>query len=203
MSWIDTILNFLFPPPVPVSTFAQLPRPLAHEHYPWIFPATRYTGDAQKIAKYLKKTPDAIYLQACARMMAFQIEAYLIEQSLFQSTALYLVPVPQHASRTRERGFNQSALLAHHIQQLLPYTSIQNMLEKTRSTEKQALLPRELRVRNQQHAFACTTTADTLEKQSLVIIVDDIATTGSTLVACKAALEERGFTNVIGLVFAH
>ncbi len=203
MSWIDRILNLLFPPPVPRTAFLELARSPAHEHYAWIFPATSYTGNARKIVKYIKVTPDSIYLHECARLMAATIESYLIELGPMHPSAICLVPVPQHARRTHERGFNQSQLLAEHIQRLLPYTTVQDLLIKTRVTEKQALLPKRLRSTNQRGAFACTNRVHAIPKHSLLILVDDIATTGSTLVACKAALVERGFDSIIGVVFAH
>lgn len=203
MSWIHHILNFLFPPPVSIHAFQTLPHALPHDHEPWILAATQYRSAAQKIAKYIKTTPDMLFFKECAYRMAISLESYVIETHQFQLQHIVLVPVPQHTSRTRERGFNQSELLANQITQLLSYTTTVHALVKTRHTEKQALLPKHKRLKNQQNAFASSIAIATIPPKSLVVLIDDISTTGSTLSACKTALRERGLYNVIGLVFAH
>ncbi len=205
MRFFDTLLNILFPPPVPSTVFTKLPRPTAHDHYSWILAATTYRSEARAIVRYLKKTPDHWYLSKCAVLMARQLEAYLLDELLITTPKIYIVPVPQHRSNTRDRGFSQSALLAKHVARLLPYTTYDDMLEKHIRTEKQALLPRRKRLVNQTGSIRVNNPRKRVVPKSstLIVIIDDVSTTGSTLVACKTALLERGFENVIGLVFAH
>jgi len=142
MSWIDRILDVIFPPPVSLRTFDLLPPPSAHTYESWIFSATRYQSQARAIVRYLKETPDKVYSNRCARMMAKTLEAWLLEHGSFtpQSSRVCIVPVPQHKSTTKDRGFSQSILLAHEMTTLLPYTLVKNILKKHKKTEKQALL---------------------------------------------------------------
>lgn len=203
MSWIHTVLNLLFPPPVPVSAFRSLPPARPHDHCQWILTATQYRHDAKKIVRYIKETPDAVYYKPCAQRMAAALESYLLEMVGLHTSAIALVPVPQHASRTQQRGFSQSQLLAKHIASFLPYTTVENILKKVSKTEKQALLPRAKRLVNQKDSFAYAPSAALVTQQTLIVIIDDVSTTGSTLLECKTALDKHGFKNVIGLVFAH
>jgi ComF family protein len=109
------------------------------------------------------------------------------------SGADILVPVPLHRSRQRERGFNQAKHLAKHLG--LP---VVNALTRTRSTSSQADLPASKRAANVRGAFAPRVDVDGL----IIVLVDDVATTGATLNACAAALLDAGATEVRALTAA-
>lgn len=203
MSWIDSALNILFPPPVSLQAFKALPRSVHHSYEPWILPTTAYKNQAKQIIKYIKETPDNNYIHNCALMIAETLEAWLIEHAQFlsESSSIILVPVPQHTATTKNRGFSQSLLLAKAIQKLTPYTSIELLLKKDKKTEKQALLPKNKRLINQIGAFSYTQSS--LPTSSTIILVDDVSTTGSTLRECRKVLMKNGYKNIIAVVFAH
>ena len=97
-----------------------------------------------------------------------------------------LVPVPLHVSRLRERGFNQSLLLAREVGLRLGMPVLEALLERRRPTRPQAKLPPEERHANVALAFA---RASPLPLGSgLLILVDDVATTGATFSAAARAL---------------
>jgi len=100
------------------------------------------------------------------------------------------IPVPLHPSRRRERGFNQAADLAQHLG--LP---VCHALRRIRATASQAALPAAQRHRNVRNAFVVTEAADRLDGQ-IVVLVDDVYTTGATLDACAAALKAAGVLEV-------
>jgi ComF family protein len=111
-----------------------------------------------------------------------------------------VVPVPLHPSRQRQRGFNQAADLARHLG--LP---LQAALRRTRATATQTALPAAQRHRNVRGAFALAAPphnrAD-LEGR-VVVLVDDVRTTGATLEACARVLkEEAGVREVRALTAA-
>ena len=110
--------------------------------------------------------------------------------------AVCAVPVPLHASRRRQRGFNQAADLAAHLG--LP---VVDALTRVRATAVQAGLPAAQRHRNVRMAFAATRAARTLTGAA-VVLVDDVSTTGATLEACARALKEAGVTEVRALTAA-
>ena len=109
-----------------------------------------------------------------------------------------LVPVPLHHRRMRERGYNQSALLAKEVGTMMETPVAPGVLVHTRDTLPQVSLPREERIRNVEGCFACP---ERVEGKSF-ILVDDVVTTGSTLSACASALKAAGASSVWGIALA-
>ncbi len=102
-----------------------------------------------------------------------------------------VVPVPLHPKRLRERGFNQSALLADYAARACG-SRVAHVLVRVRHTEKQALGTRELRLRNVEGAFVARPNVRGLR----VLLVDDVCTTGATLKSCSEALRVAGARDV-------
>ncbi|MGN6481918.1 ComF family protein [Luteibacter sp.] len=103
-----------------------------------------------------------------------------------------IVPVPLHAARLRERGFNQALELArplarHHGIPLRP-----ELLQRLRSTDAQSELDAEARAANIRDAFV----ASVPPGLGHVAVVDDVMTTGATLEACTLALQRAGVARV-------
>lgn len=110
-----------------------------------------------------------------------------------------VVPVPLHASRQKERGYNQAGLLARALVERLPLTLSETGLIRTRATVPQVGLEARERKVNVQDAFAWT--GDRLEGVC-VLLIDDVCTTGSTLEACALALRQAGAESVWALTLA-
>jgi ComF family protein len=111
--------------------------------------------------------------------------------TLFQG-ADCLVPVPLHASRRRARGFNQALDLARHLNvDGLPVFPVYRALRRIRPTPTQTGLPAAQRHRNVRDAFAPARRAPSL-RGAVVVLVDDVNTTGATLEACARVLREMG-----------
>lgn len=106
--------------------------------------------------------------------------------------------VPLHRARRRERGYDQSALLARHAARALGHRA-QPTLIRTRRTEQQALLARDARRENVRGAFQ----SNRIWEGETFLLIDDVATTGTTLGAAAEALRTAGAGSVVGLVFAH
>lgn len=106
------------------------------------------------------------------------------------------IPVPLHPSRRRQRGFNQAADLARHLG--IPSVAA---LRRIRPTPTQTDLPAARRHRNMRDAFAVTPAARALSG-AIVVLVDDVSTTGATLEACARVLKEAGVVEVRALTAA-
>ncbi len=107
----------------------------------------------------------------------------------------YLLPVPMHPSRLRERGFNQAQEIARIVSRK---TSIEMLhCAKTRDTSSQTSLPWQAREKNVRGAFACESGI-----RGHVAVVDDVMTTGSTLNELAKTLIENGATDVSAWVVA-
>lgn len=132
------------------------------------------------------------------RFFAELLKADPAAQALI-ADADFVLPVPLAAERLRERGFNQSALLAKY---LAPGRVTHQTLWRLRHTAPQAGLDRTLRLRNLQHSMAVNPYMLQAIRGSRVLLVDDVMTTGSTLKACTEALLEAGAKEVNCLVLA-
>jgi len=104
-----------------------------------------------------------------------------------------LVPVPLHPHRKRERGYNQSDLLAREWGQILSLKVEPNFLARVVDTSTQTKLDADKRRANLEGAFR---PGRTFRKDVPVVLVDDVLTTGSTLSACAAALLAAGTPSV-------
>lgn len=110
-----------------------------------------------------------------------------------------LVPVPLHRSRLRERGYNQSALLATSAGELLGLPVIE-AAQRLRATSQQARLTGPERARNVDGAFAVAPGCDVTGLH--LVLVDDVITTGSTINACATALATSGAASVSAVTLA-
>jgi competence protein ComFC len=119
--------------------------------------------------------------------------AALADERLRNVTFDVIVPVPLHPARERERGFNQSALLA---ELLSVHTSLRAkpVLERVRYTTTQTAYDRAERMQNLHGAFRLRKTADV--RGLRVLLVDDVLTTGSTLNECARVLKTAGALSV-------
>jgi len=104
-----------------------------------------------------------------------------------------LIAVPLHAARLRQRGFNQSLLLAQHAGALLGI-EVKEALIRTRRTDAQVNLGSEQRTINVTGAFAVKPNFPVAGLS--ITLIDDVITTGSTLSACAEALITAGATSV-------
>jgi len=109
-----------------------------------------------------------------------------------------LVPVPVHAERLRQRGYNQAAMLARPLGAGLR-VAVADVLSRSRPTSQQHRLNRAQRLRNLRGAFALRFGA---RAPPWVVLVDDILTTSATLEACAAVLRAAGTERVVGVAIA-
>lgn len=105
----------------------------------------------------------------------------------------YLVPVPLHSARQREREFNQAEELAQLIAARAG-APVLRCLRRVRYTTTQTRLDREARMQNLRDAFRVRHTSRV--SQSHLILVDDVFTTGSTVEECARVLKQAGAASV-------
>lgn len=111
-----------------------------------------------------------------------------------------MVPVPIHATRRRERGYNQAEAIASGIAAFAGLPVLPKALRRLRSTRSQTKLGRGDRRANLDGAFACARPGEVKGKR--VLIVDDVFTTGATTDQCAAALLRAGASAVGVLALA-
>jgi ComF family protein len=110
-----------------------------------------------------------------------------------------VVPVPLHAARLRERGYNQAALLAREMARRVGLDVNEKVLIRQRATVSQVELDVSQRKENVHAAFCCS--SDELAGKR-VLLIDDVCTTGATLEACAIALYDGGVRSVQAFTLA-
>lgn len=121
------------------------------------------------------------------------------DQRLWEG-ANFLVAVPLHPARKRERGFNQSRLIARDLARLRGLTVLEGCLVKTGNVPPQAGLHAADREKNVKNAYAVRNGRKVRGKT--LILVDDVTTTGATIRECARVLVEAGAKEVRALTLA-
>jgi ComF family protein len=103
-----------------------------------------------------------------------------------------LVPVPLAGARQRERGFNQSERLSVALARDWNRPVWNDVLVRTRSTDTQTRLTPDARRSNVSGAFRAVSAARARLRGAHLVLVDDVVTTGATLVECASALIDGG-----------
>jgi ComF family protein len=148
--------------------------------------AGAYDGPLRAVVQALKYEGRRSLAKPLARLMRSRCAAVL-------DGADCLIPVPLHSSRRRARGFNQSLDLARHLSEGgLP---VRQALRRVRATPTQTGLPAAQRHRNMRQAFAAAR-RQRAPQGGVVVLVDDVSTTGATLEACARVLKEMGVREV-------
>jgi len=163
-----------------------------------------YTGKLRRIVLRLKFAGDERLGRHLGELLAPTWDS-LSEVGKFDSPLI--VPVPLHSSRRRERGFNQSELLATGLVRALrrrdggtaPQVA-KACLRRQRATPPQTGLSVAARRENLRGAFEVAKPDEVRGRE--IVLVDDVMTTGATLSACARALKRAGAARVVGLTVA-
>ncbi|HLA50789.1 MAG TPA: ComF family protein [Thermodesulfobacteriota bacterium] len=118
---------------------------------------------------------------------------------LFNSHDL-VVPVPLHKKRLKERGFNQSLFLAKGLAGIYNLPVDYLNLKRIRATDPQVNLKGEDRINNVRGAFAAEDRA--VFKDKRVLLIDDVYTTGATVLECSRVLKKAGVKDINVLTLA-
>jgi ComF family protein len=116
---------------------------------------------------------------------------YLLQQQR-QHWPDYLIPVPLHPKRLRERGYNQAALLCTHLSRWLSIPKDLHSCRRIRHTQAQTLIAPKARRRNMQGAFSVSSRF----RASHVAIIDDVYTSGSTTRELTHVLKRAGVETI-------
>ncbi len=216
MTWrtlTDALLASLFEPPC-AACGQVLPHPLdgavcancwasmrartpLTEHFTgrhavnWAGAIDHYEGRLREVIHALKYDRRRSIAKPLGRLMRESGAALLREAEL-------VVPVPLHPHRLRDRGFNQADDLARQLG-----VPVAPLLQRVRHTTSQIELPADRRHQNVRDAFALVPIPDPRSPMAAVIVlVDDVSTTGATLEACARVLKRAGVKEVRALTAA-
>lgn len=152
--------------------------------------ALRYTFPVDALVQALKYRSDL----PLAPILASLLLAKLWDDPMPD----YIIPVPLHPARLRERGFNQALEIGRHLCKQTGIELLSAACIRIRSTPSQTELPWKNRSQNVRNAFTCK--RDFSGKQ--VAIVDDVMTSGATLNELTKIIRRQGATDVRAWVIA-
>jgi len=153
----------------------------------------RFEGPIREAVYQLKYR----HLRAISPCLAELLTDYLRLNPL---PAEVVVPVPLHPRRLRERGYNQSGLLAKELGRRIDLPVIEDCLIRVKQAQPQVRAVNvEERRGNVADAFLCR---DRRVTGRQVILIDDVCTSGATLESCAVALKSNGASSVWGLTLA-
>lgn len=134
--------------------------------------------------------------QLAAAVLAEYLHEELANERQFSQKKVLLVPLPLHASRERERGYNQIELVLSALPQEFRdgtrSSLASDVLERTRATSPQTHFSRHERLSNVAGAFAAE--KPNIVQNTHVFLIDDVTTTGATLVNAATPLKRAGAT---------
>lgn len=148
----------------------------------------------QDLIRALKYDASRHAASLAAGLVAEYLREEIASQKLLSQKRVLIVPLPLHISRARERGYNQIALVLEQMPKEFRDGTIAtfapNALHRTKATPPQTRLSRAERIKNVAGAFACSDIS--LVRHAHVYLIDDVATTGATLLHAGKALKNAG-----------
>jgi competence protein ComFC len=168
------------------------------KHFPFkrIAAAVRYTGIMRTYVHMIKFRRRSDLLKPFRGFLSEALKTFVSRE-----TWDMIIPVPLHRSRLRERGFNQSEILAEMAAEASGIPLVTDYLVRRLNTEPQYLLSKKDRKQNLYDAFSIRSRHDRASVRS-VILVDDICTSRATIEACSITLRKAGIKVIYGLVLA-
>ena len=151
-----------------------------------------YNETSGKLIKDLKYNNKRYIAKIIAKFLLNKIEEHNLKFDV-------ITFVPAMNVTLKERGFNQGELIGEELS-LLTNIKLENLLERSRGTRRQATLSGKERKENLKGAFALSSAFNI--KGKTVLIVDDVFSTGTTLSECSKALKTGKLKKIIALTLA-
>lgn len=122
-------------------------------------------------------------------------------QKLNKKESFLILPVPIHQARRKERKYNHMDLTAREFSNLTGYKTNTNFLIRIKDTQNQFKLHKQERIKNTVNAFD-TNPIEKIDKNTNILIIDDITSTGITLKEIIKLLKTQGYNNITALTLS-
>lgn len=179
--------ELITPVTLPKKSWAHALFPYRDERVRAIIQAVKYYGERQVV-------------ETVAPFVADYITELIDQKQRFEGwERVTLVPIPSSTKRYRERGYNQAALFAKRISELVVDATYDETLLMREERTSQVHVPRAERKNNMRDAF----TAHSRAHNRFFILIDDVVESGATLEDARRALMDVGARGVIAVAIAH
>jgi len=160
-----------------------------------VYACAIYDGIIKKMVRDLKYRNKKKLAKLQAKIM------YEYFKSLDIAKDYLIIPVPIHKNRMKERGYNQMDIVGTEFAKLANLNMNKNLLVRIKDTEKQYNLHRNQRIENLKNAFECDENCS-IDKKTSILIIDDITSTGATLLEVINTLKKNGYNDITALTLA-
>jgi ComF family protein len=158
----------------------------------------------KNLIRLLKYNGSQVATTLCAEIIEDFLREEISDVKEIDGKKVFVTAVPLGTIRQKERGFNQVELILEKLESAKSLNAAisYDLLIRARDTKPQTSLSREERIKNVERAFTLTDIGKSLPKNSYVIIIDDVSTTGATLASASIPFIERGIS-VLPMSIAH
>lgn len=168
---------------------------------PFIWIQANYSFKDERVKKIIHSIKYYHRKDLIAPLVSSVVTKKFIEQMELFNDAI-LLPIPMSTLRHYTRGYNHAELLASEFSKQLNIPVYTNVLIKRESNKQQSKLrSRKDRLKNTQNTFEIVNKENILNKH--IILIDDVTTTGSTLLSAHETLQKAGFKNISAICIAH
>jgi ComF family protein len=207
-------MDFLFPNTEGLNTFLNLDKDTLATH---VHVQRDASHKLQSLFIY-REVPIKASIQALkykrntevARVYASLLATHILQTiDMYPATTWSIVPMPASKRRMEIHGFNQCKILCEAIMPLLDNRCVYNphLFERIDNHTSQTKLARSERLQNVQHVFRIRETAEHdasfVQRDTAVMIIDDVYTTGATAYAAIETCRNAGFDTVVVWTLAH
>lgn len=191
--------------------------PPCHATFPWVesqelpkdvSAVAHYEASARALVSHLKYRDGQYLAPFMAKLMATSLEEQgcLNQQPVSdissESLPWLVIPVPLHPVRQKQRGYNQSQLLASQLAHILAFSYIPHALTRRKRTAPLHRLSRQQRAATLMGSMVLNEEYNEQLRHRHILLVDDIYTTGATANACKEALHQAEPASITLAAFA-
>ena len=156
-------------------------------------------SDFEKIIHHLKYSGMKDLGEFLGKHIAGSVQAETLKH---KESYDYIIPVPLHKTKVRERGYNQSEHIVKGVSSALNIPFLFNAVERKRYTKSQTKLNLKERASNIKDAFSLGKNYNGELKDKNVILIDDVVTTGATVNDCIRAIKEAGANKIFTVSLA-
>ncbi|MBX9666543.1 MAG: ComF family protein [Candidatus Obscuribacterales bacterium] len=165
-----------------------------------VFTASTYAGPIQKLIRRIKYDDDTLVAKDIGPRLYLAYKHMTDRHAQqFEKDIFTIVPIPLHQKRQLNRGYNQARLIAGEFARLADLPVETKMLRRVKETKPQYGLKKGERLDNVKDAFALGKVS---ARGRNIILIDDVFTSGATLLTCASLLRAAGALRVVAIAAA-
>lgn len=163
-------------------------------HFTQLYALADYQTPFSTLIKQLKYKKNLLAGELLGQLLCQALITHLDYNKIQQID--YLLAVPLHPKKVRQRGFNQTQIITQYLSKQLNIPLLSEGIERSKETRPQEGLSRHKRNSNLKGAFTINTVQQKALNNSYIVIIDDVVTTGATVNSLSQLLVQAGVKRI-------